>query len=495
MTGAFSRVLTAAVGSNRGITASRRRGCAAGTRPSYVSHGRWRSSSSCGLAPVPRLIQVAGRGTGGGGSRGRVCHKSTTSNRCDYDYSSLTRTRFSGTSSAFPSISYHSSRTRTAAWLRLLSTGNGGNNGDDDGSNEDSSVGKEGGDNGEESDENGDRNHIPRGFQDFFPPSARRKPPPPLESSSAKEDDSSSAHLLSKGDSKEKEGKDRKQEDSQQTPPNDENYDNLPGLLALLAVIIMLRSWLESEESELGQEITFVEFRNKFLTGQSPQQVEVLQIVNKKMARVILKHPGAAGASASMDGSGSGGGAADLPTWKDGDTSIGWEDGAGDVESNMNVSSSPGASAASSRRRQPVYYFYIGSVESLEEKLAQAQQHLHPAQWVEVQYITRTNYALEALKSLPMLAFLAAIYFGSRAAMPGGMGGAGGMGGGRGGGGGMGGIFGIGRSTAKKIKKEDVNVTFADVAGWYAHLTRFSVSNSSTLTLFSLNCFCFIFGA
>ena len=39
------------------------------------------------------------------------------------------------------------------------------------------------------------------------------------------------------------------------------------------------------------------------------------------------------------------------------------------------------------------------------------------------------------------------------------------MGGAGGGGGGMGGIFQIGKSKAKKITKEDVNVTFKDVAG------------------------------
>jgi ATP-dependent Zn protease len=49
----------------------------------------------------------------------------------------------------------------------------------------------------------------------------------------------------------------------------------------------------------------------------------------------------------------------------------------------------------------------------------------------------------------------------------GGIGGAGGLGGrgGGGAGGGVGGIFQIGKSTAKKISKEDINVTFADVAG------------------------------
>lgn len=37
--------------------------------------------------------------------------------------------------------------------------------------------------------------------------------------------------------------------------------------------------------------------------------------------------------------------------------------------------------------------------------------------------------------------------------------------GGAGGGGGLGNVFKIGRSNAKKFKKEDVSVTFKDVAG------------------------------
>jgi AFG3 family protein len=76
--------------------------------------------------------------------------------------------------------------------------------------------------------------------------------------------------------------------------------------------------------------------------------------------------------------------------------------------------------------------------------------------------------ASEFFKHLPLLAFTAAMYFGMRHVTGGagimGGGGAGGRGGGSGGGSG-GGIFSIGRSPAKKFKKEDVNVSFADVAG------------------------------
>lgn len=81
---------------------------------------------------------------------------------------------------------------------------------------------------------------------------------------------------------------------------------------------------------------------------------------------------------------------------------------------------------------------------------------------IEVQYTQKTNWSIELLKTLPFVAFVAALYFGSRGAgISAGLRG----GGGAGGGGGMGGIFSVGKSTHKKIKPEDVTVTFADVAG------------------------------
>lgn len=321
----------------------------------------------------------------------------------------------------------------------------------------------------------GDRNRrAPRGFENFFPPGARRKP---WHIGDEEEDLQRSASSSSQGDDPalrseggggdKKDDKDKQKQDKKGDQQQDsESFDNLPGLIALVAAIAALRSYLESEEAELGQEITFVEFRNRFLNS---GQVDVLQIVNKKMARVILKPNAvvpAAGSVASLDGSSqmmmSGGSATTTTTtWNDDDaTSSGMGGGA---SSSSPTASSTDALASSSlkKRRSKNYYFYIGSVEGLEEKLAHAQQHLHPAQWVEVQYVTRTNYALEALKSLPLLAFLAAIYFGSKGAV----GGVGGAAGGRGGAGGMGSIFSVGKSTAKKINKEEISVTFNDVAG------------------------------
>jgi AFG3 family protein len=111
-----------------------------------------------------------------------------------------------------------------------------------------------------------------------------------------------------------------------------------------------------------------------------------------------------------------------------------------------------------------MYYFNIGSMESFEEKItkAQAESSIHPESWVEIQYVNRTNWTLEFIRYLPTIVMIAMIYFiGSQALRAGG--GMFGAGGGRGGS--PGGIFSIGKSPAKKIKKEDVNITFVDVAG------------------------------
>jgi AFG3 family protein len=80
---------------------------------------------------------------------------------------------------------------------------------------------------------------------------------------------------------------------------------------------------------------------------------------------------------------------------------------------------------------------------------------------IEVQYIQRTNWAIELLKMLPTAVFIAALYYGTRGLQGVARGGPGGGGGA----GGIGGMFSVGKSTHKKIKPEDVTVTFADVAG------------------------------
>ena len=106
-----------------------------------------------------------------------------------------------------------------------------------------------------------------------------------------------------------------------------------------------------------------------------------------------------------------------------------------------------------------MYHFYIGSVESFEAKLSKAQADVHPREWVPVQYVNEINYLQEFIKATPMLAIGAMLFYFSRGLM-----GAGGAAGG-GGAGGAGGMFQVGKSNAKKVNPETVNVSFKDVAG------------------------------
>ena len=102
------------------------------------------------------------------------------------------------------------------------------------------------------------------------------------------------------------------------------------------------------------------------------------------------------------------------------------------------------------------FYFTIGSVESFERKLEEAQHSLNiaPRDYIPVQYVNETNMFNEFLRFAPTLAFIGVwLFMMNRGAGSGGAGG------------GLGNMFKIGQSNAKKITKEHVNVTFKDVAG------------------------------
>jgi AFG3 family protein len=135
------------------------------------------------------------------------------------------------------------------------------------------------------------------------------------------------------------------------------------------------------------------------------------------------------------------------------------------MDASMSGNGSTGSSGLASTMVQPNpgYYYYrmpIGSIESFENKLDEAQRALgrDPSQDVPVQYMADSSIARELVSVVPGV-LLAAMLFGMMRFAGGGIGGAGG------GRGGMGGIFQIGKSTHKKISKEDVSVNFGNVAG------------------------------
>jgi len=114
-------------------------------------------------------------------------------------------------------------------------------------------------------------------------------------------------------------------------------------------------------------------------------------------------------------------------------------------------------------QNQIVYRFAIGSVDSFEKKLEEAQKAVgvDPLDEIPVQYTNESTTKSEVLGVLPSLLLMGAAFYFMRFAA----GSMGGMGGSGRGGGGIGGMFQVGKSTHKKIKPEDVDVNFSSVAG------------------------------
>jgi AFG3 family protein len=355
---------------------------------------------------------------------------------------------------------------------------------------------------------------VPKGFENFLPKNARTgntnssggggdndseddddKDKTSKEASSSDNKKSSSADSKKSSgfsSSNNKNNKNKKEEERKRKKKEEEEMQQqLAGTTILLLLVLMARSFLEDDSATGpggavnplggdGPEVTWSDFYNYMLTE---GDVERIVVVNKKVARVYLR-PGARGVptAASVRGGGlmkqssrSAQGVGGVISSKDGGAHSHddeWDDGtvmemsggsnASQVASTPSslTSSLGGALGGGTRKYQLVYHFNIGSVESFEDKLTHSQQELgiSPRDYVPVQYASETNWAIELIKSAPALFLI-----GITAYMLRGMGGM--PGGGGGGRGGMGGIFQMGKSNAKLIKKEDVSVTFKDVAG------------------------------
>jgi AFG3 family protein len=110
-----------------------------------------------------------------------------------------------------------------------------------------------------------------------------------------------------------------------------------------------------------------------------------------------------------------------------------------------------------SKEKGPTVSFSIGSVETFEQNLRDAQQTMPDLQKIKVIYERRGSLLKDLLQTflLPGLLLVAMWFFLIRK-----------MGGGAGGAGGAGGIFNIGKSKAQLFEKGTrVNITFNDVAG------------------------------
>ncbi|KAL3327420.1 hypothetical protein AABB24_035212 [Solanum stoloniferum] len=215
-----------------------------------------------------------------------------------------------------------------------------------------------------------------------------------------------------------------KEEGSGEQGNPQENFIKLNNnlLAPLLFIGFILSSILMSPREQ--QEISFQEFKNKLLEA---GLVDRIVVSNKSVAKVYVR------------------------------SSAPGPDQIGD-------DAVQGPVAGRNDRRntsQYKYYFNIGSVESFEEKLEEAQEALRidPHNYVPVTYVDELNWFQEVMRYGPTVLLLAFLYFMGRRVQGGmGVGGPGGKGGR--------GIFNIGKAHFTKMDKNAKNkVFFKDVAG------------------------------
>ncbi|XP_062002635.1 ATP-dependent zinc metalloprotease FTSH 10, mitochondrial-like [Rosa rugosa] len=169
------------------------------------------------------------------------------------------------------------------------------------------------------------------------------------------------------------------------------------------------------------KQISFQEFKNKLL---EPGLVDHIEVANKSVAKVFVRSS---------------------PRTQD-------------VSSDDFVKGPENSSPSGGNLSQYKYYFNIGSVDSFEEKLEEAQEALgiDRHDFVPVIYVAQINWFQELMKYAPTMLLLGALWFMGRK-MPG-IGGTGGKGGR--------GIFNIGKAQITKVDKNAKNkVFFKDVAG------------------------------
>ncbi|CAO2840704.1 unnamed protein product [Amaranthus hypochondriacus] len=196
-------------------------------------------------------------------------------------------------------------------------------------------------------------------------------------------------------------------------------FQNMLTPLLMIGLFLSTLSFGPREEKQ----ISFQEFKNKLL---EPGLVDHIVVSNKSVAKVYVR-------SSPRD------------------------------QITDDVVQGPASSVpARGRSGQYKYYFTIGSVESFEEKLEEAQEALgiDPHEYVPVTYMNEMVWYQEIMRFAPTLLLLGSLLYMGRRMQGGlGVGGTGGRGGARG-------IFNIGKAQITKVDKNAKNkVYFKDVAG------------------------------
>ncbi|KAJ8484705.1 hypothetical protein OPV22_017190 [Ensete ventricosum] len=221
-------------------------------------------------------------------------------------------------------------------------------------------------------------------------------------------------------------------ENNQSDSKEDSNVDDsgslkenlMKALQGYLAPLLFMGLLLSSSSfgSSDQKEISFLEFKNKLL---EPGLVDHIVVSNKSVAKIYVR------SSARLSNQ------------------------TKDDQMQETTTPAPPAHSAS----QFKYYFNIGSIESFEEKLEEAQEALgiDPHEYVPVRYVSEVNWFQELLRYAPTAFLVGLIYFMGRRIQ-------GGIGGGVGKG--SRGIFNIGKAQVTRMDKNSKNkIFFKDVAG------------------------------
>ncbi|XP_073021861.1 ATP-dependent zinc metalloprotease FTSH 3, mitochondrial-like [Primulina eburnea] len=201
------------------------------------------------------------------------------------------------------------------------------------------------------------------------------------------------------------------------------NLLNIVSPILALALVVSLFPHMPHEEKQ----ISFQEFKNKLL---EPGLVDHVVVSNKSVAKVYVR-------------------------------SSPQSQNSNDPTDESNFEEPVGGTVASEKTSQYKYYFNIGSVDSFEEKLEEAQVALgiDRHDYVPVTYVSEMVWFQELMRFAPTILLLGFLFYMGRKMQGGiGVGGTGGKG--------ARGIFNIGKAHITKVDKNAKNkVYFKDVAG------------------------------
>ncbi|XP_073269893.1 ATP-dependent zinc metalloprotease FTSH 3, mitochondrial-like [Primulina huaijiensis] len=201
------------------------------------------------------------------------------------------------------------------------------------------------------------------------------------------------------------------------------NLLNIVSPILALALLVSLFPHMPHEEKQ----ISFQEFKNKLL---EPGLVDHVVVSNKSVAKVYVR-------------------------------SSPRSQNSNDPTEESNFEEAVGGALASEKTSQYKYYFNIGSVDSFEEKLEEAQVALgiDRHDYVPVTYVSEMVWFQELMRFAPTILLLGFLFYMGRKMQGGiGVGGTGGKG--------ARGIFNIGKAHITKVDKNAKNkVYFKDVAG------------------------------